>query len=108
MPIWLILSARDMQWKPKLHSGGFGLDYYLNIKGENYTGILNGADYSRWDPEKDPLIPVNYTADDLEGKSECKKVLRNRLGWNKRVYPGYRNYKQTCRAKRFLYFNGMH
>ena len=66
--------------------GGSGLDYYLNIKGENYTGILNGADYSIWDPEKDNLIPFNYTADHLEGKSECRKVLRNRFRLEHNAY----------------------
>jgi len=31
-------------------------------------GILNGIDYSVWDPERDEMIYANYDADNLEGK----------------------------------------
>ncbi len=60
--------------------GGYGLHDFLNGKGNNYTGILNGVDYSLWDPEYDKLIPSNYSADDLKGKSVCKKVLQKQFG----------------------------
>jgi starch synthase len=63
----------------KTPSGGFGLDAFLNRKGDNYTGILNGVDYKVWDPEKDQLIPVNYSVNNMEGKSECKKVLQEQF-----------------------------
>lgn len=59
--------------------GGFGLAPYLNNKGENYIGILNGADYSRWNPETDPLIPARYTRHDLTGKAICKSELQKRF-----------------------------
>jgi starch synthase len=55
---------------------GFGLDFFLNKKGINYVGILNGVDYSHWDPAKDPLIPVQYTPGNLEGKWVCKNHLQ--------------------------------
>lgn len=61
-------------------SGGYGLDAYLRKKGDDYVGILNGVDYSEWNPENDTLIPENYTANDLKGKSVCKKVLQRQLG----------------------------
>ncbi len=35
-----------------------GLAPYLNNKGQNYIGILNGADYDQWDPATDRLIPA--------------------------------------------------
>jgi starch synthase len=60
-------------------SGGFGLDYFLNMKGDFYTGILNGVDYTEWDPAIDKLIPANYTPDDLTGKQVCKEELQKRL-----------------------------
>jgi starch synthase len=59
--------------------GGHGLDSSLNEKGEDYIGILNGVDYSQWDPGKDTLIPANYTYDNIKGKSVCKRVLQKRL-----------------------------
>jgi starch synthase len=61
-------------------SGGYGLDYFLNKKGDDYVGILNGVDYSHWDPSKDTLIPANYTYDNLKGKSVCKRILQKQLG----------------------------
>jgi len=60
-------------------TGGHGLDWYLRKKGDNYYGILNGVDYSQWDPETDTLIPANYTRDDLKGKNDCKRVMQKRL-----------------------------
>jgi len=59
---------------------GFGFGELLDEKGEQFEGILNGADYSVWSPETDKLIPHRYSADDLSGKEEDKKALVMRLG----------------------------
>jgi len=59
--------------------GGMGLAPYLNDKGDRFKGILNGADYSVWDPAVDPLIPSVYNPSDLSGKDVCKKALQKRL-----------------------------
>jgi starch synthase len=59
--------------------GGYGLAPYLNNKGDNYIGILNGADYQEWNPANDPLIPARYTAKDLAGKATCKRELQRRF-----------------------------
>ncbi len=59
--------------------GGYGLDHYLRIKGEDYVGIINGADYQEWDPATDRLIPENYTEGDMTGKSLCKVRLQSEL-----------------------------
>lgn len=58
---------------------GHGLAPYLNAKGENYVGILNGCDYSRWNPETDRIIPARYSRDDLSGKRVCKHALQLRF-----------------------------
>ncbi len=60
-------------------AGGYGLAPYLNGKGADYSGILNGADYSLWNPETDSFIPQNYSAKDLLGKIECKQALQSRF-----------------------------
>lgn len=64
--------------------GGYGLEYFLNQKGDDYVGILNGADYSQWNPEIDKLIPANYSAVDLSGKAVCKERLQEKMGLEKR------------------------
>lgn len=60
--------------------GGRGLSPFLNRKRGDLFGILNGADYSQWDPRHDSLIPSSYSANDLSGKVVCKEGLRRSLG----------------------------
>ena len=57
----------------------YGMAPYLNDKGSNYIGILNGVDYSQWNPEIDPLIPANYAPDAMAGKRTCKLELQKRF-----------------------------
>lgn len=57
-----------------------GMAPYLNDRGADYLGILNGVDYSQWDPAVDTLIPVHYDAADMRGKAICKRELQERLG----------------------------
>ena len=56
--------------------GGFGLAPFLSKKGEQLIGILNGIDYSNWNPETDPFLPAHYSSHSLKGKKECKKHLQ--------------------------------
>jgi len=51
---------------------GFGLEGVLQDKASHLTGILNGVDYSVWNPATDPLIPANFNHEDLSGKTACK------------------------------------
>lgn len=59
---------------------GFGLDGLLRARASVLHGILNGADYSEWNPETDPHIPANYSAADLSGKERCKRELLAEFG----------------------------
>jgi starch synthase len=58
---------------------GYGMAPYLNNKGANYIGILNGCDYTQWNPETDKTIPATFSADDLSGKAICKRELQKRF-----------------------------
>jgi starch synthase len=60
--------------------GGNGLENFLSNRGDDYVGILNGVDYSQWDPAKDKLIPANYSPSHMEGKRVCKEVLQKEMG----------------------------
>jgi len=55
---------------------GAGLDGVLRDRAEDLFGILNGVDYSTWDPSVDTLIPARYSAADLAGKAVCKQHLQ--------------------------------
>ena len=54
---------------------GCGLDGILQKRSSRLKGILNGADYSVWDPDGDQFLPCSYSADALEGKKTCKRAL---------------------------------
>src|SRR5216117_1223055 len=56
-------------------SGGCGLDGVLGENAHRLTVILDGADYTRWNPTSDRLIPARYDARRLRGKQICRDGL---------------------------------
>jgi starch synthase len=68
--------AEEIQTEPF----GFGLDGLLRHRSAVLSGILNGVDYTRWNPATDPHIPANYSPENLAGKLECKRSLLNEMG----------------------------
>jgi starch synthase len=54
---------------------GFGLDGVLRKRADVLVGIVDGIDYSEWDPSSDTRIPHIFTADDLSGKAQCRRGL---------------------------------
>jgi starch synthase len=59
--------------------GGLGLDIVLREHAHRLVGILNGADYERWNPETDGLLPRQFGPGYLEGKSVCRDLLLDAL-----------------------------
>ena len=59
---------------------GFGLDGVLRARASTLVGILNGVDYSEWNPATDPMIAANYWPDDPSGKAKCKQDLLKEFG----------------------------
>lgn len=64
---------------------GFGMDGLLRERRSVLSGIVNGADYARWNPENDPFIPARYSAaqiasGDFAGKQTCKRELLWEMG----------------------------
>jgi starch synthase len=59
---------------------GCGLDGVLRDRAADLVGILNGADYSVWDPSVDRHIAARYTSRDLSGKQACKADLQRTQG----------------------------
>jgi len=60
--------------------GGCGLDVVLRENAQRLSGILNGADYERWDPATDALLPHVYDATNLAGKRLCRDLLLDAIG----------------------------
>ncbi len=54
---------------------GCGLEDVLNARKKDLTGILNGIDYSIWNPVVDKLIPYRYTYQEIPLKYENKREL---------------------------------
>jgi len=59
---------------------GSGLDWLLRARRDRLAGITNGVDYDLWNPETDPHIAANFSADEMSGKLTCKLGLLRRFG----------------------------
>jgi starch synthase len=64
---------------------GEGLEGLLRARRASLSGILNGVDYTAWNPETDRFIPAHYSAEDLSGKKECKRQLIRETGLQERA-----------------------
>ncbi len=62
---------------------GLGMEGILRKRRGRLHGILNGVDYSRWDPGRDPYLPVNYSPRAPAGKARCKEALIGEMGLDK-------------------------
>lgn len=73
----------------KTPEGGRGLDKTIVQYQDKFSGVLNGVDYSYWNPEIDRYIPAHYSSREmpmnkkdrntLDKKAYVKKILRERL-----------------------------
>ncbi|MBQ4425190.1 MAG: glycogen synthase GlgA [Lachnospiraceae bacterium] len=59
---------------------GEGLEGLFRARSHEFTGILNGIDFTSFDPEKDPALARNYTAADFK-----KKKVQNKLALQKEL-----------------------
>jgi len=64
---------------------GYGIDGILRNRAGRLVGILNGVDYSVWDPATDPLIVANYSSQKLSGKKQCKADLLSEFNLPKKL-----------------------
>jgi len=59
---------------------GEGLDYILNVRGNDLYGIVNGIDYDEFNPKNDESIYKNYDKNNIEDKYENKLQLQKDMG----------------------------
>jgi len=59
---------------------GGGLEDVIREHAGKLSGILNGAEYTVWNPATDALLPAKYDAADLAGKRTCRDALLTEVG----------------------------
>jgi starch synthase len=59
---------------------GNGLEGSLLKRTADMHGILNGVDYTLWNPATDHNIAAHYTPENLAGKIECRRDLLHAFG----------------------------
>jgi starch synthase len=59
---------------------GYGLETFLQTRRATVTGIVNGIDYSLWDPFTDDALEAKFSADDLSGRAANKTALQAQFG----------------------------
>jgi starch synthase len=59
---------------------GCGLDGVLRVRRDDLSGIINGLDYTEWDPATDRDLFSGFSADTLEEKKTNKLGLQELLG----------------------------
>jgi starch synthase len=59
---------------------GMGMEGILQARRAFLHGILNGVDYSLWDPRHDHHIPFSYAPQKMAGKGRCKEALIKEMG----------------------------
>ncbi|CAI5526397.1 unnamed protein product, partial [Closterium sp. Naga37s-1] len=72
--------SQGYAWEITTGEGGWGLDGLLRGRSIVLNGVTNGIDTVEWNPATDKHIPSQFTAEDLEGKAECKAALQKELG----------------------------
>lgn len=60
--------------------GGFGLEGLLHHRAFDVHGILNGVDYTEWDPARDPRLPAHFGVETLDQRLVLRRQLQQELG----------------------------
>jgi len=61
---------------------GAGMEVFLRNRKREYSGIINGIDYSNWDPSVDSHLAFQYQGDWLDFKTANKAALMTECGFS--------------------------
>jgi len=80
-----MLTTVSRKYAEEIQTPEFGekLDGVLRSRAADLRGILNGVDYSEWDPAMDGYLAAHYSPRDLSGKKECRADLLHAFGLEK-------------------------
>ncbi|MBI4464854.1 MAG: glycogen synthase GlgA [Acidobacteria bacterium] len=77
---WITTVSQKYSQEIQTPEYGFGLDGVLQLRADRVRGILNGVDYSEWDPSTDSYLAAPYSPQKLAGKKKCKQDLLQQFG----------------------------
>jgi starch synthase len=78
-----VVTTVSQTYLAELRGAANGLENLFEFEKGKCFGILNGIDNEVWDPETDPMLPVNYDLKDAdEGKAANKKIICETFGLN--------------------------
>lgn len=66
---------------------GENLDGLLRARENTLSGILNGLDYSIFNPSNDRFLKHHFDMDDMDGKLACKRDLQRECGLEQKDVP---------------------
>ncbi|HXS77914.1 MAG TPA: glycogen synthase GlgA [Terracidiphilus sp.] len=77
-----LLTTVSPKYAQELQTAEFanGLEGALRQRSADLRGILNGVDYTEWDPATDGNLAAHYNPLDLTGKRDCRKDLLHAFG----------------------------
>lgn len=72
-----IVTTVSKKYAEEIRTAEFGnnLEEVFTRRGSDLRGILNGVDYSEWNPATDKHIPAQFTPQKLTGKDICRNEL---------------------------------
>jgi starch synthase len=77
-----LLSTVSRKYAEEIQTAEFGeqLDGILRKRAADLRGILNGVDYTLWNPAADGNLAAHYTPEKLDGKTVCRADLLHAFG----------------------------
>ena len=80
-----MLTTVSRKYAEEIQTPEFGekLDGLLHQRAADLREILNGVDYTQWDPATDGNLAAHYTPEDFQGKRECRADLLHAFGLEK-------------------------
>jgi starch synthase len=80
-----ILTTVSRRYAEEIQTPEFGekLDSVLRGRADDLRGILNGVDYTQWNPATDANLAAHYSPENLDGKKQCRADLLRAFGLEK-------------------------
>ncbi|MBV72421.1 MAG: glycogen synthase [Myxococcales bacterium] len=75
------LTTVSPRYAVEIQTDEFGCGMEQTLCHRGVVGIVNGIDYSQWDPATDSALVAPYSPQDPAGRIACRQALLARAGW---------------------------